>query len=234
MEDKKYELVPETVTKFYSKPMYRIRALKDFSDVKKGDLGGYVESEYNLSQRGNCWVYDDSIVGLGSKIVGNAVIKGHSTVTRYSEVSDHAIVEGGSHIDESSFILGQSRVFKSMIMGRSAVIRKSIINEGCLVTGGSFINDSRLGPNINVSNGAVIRFDIESNEDYVVYSSPVSYGRSLTASTKKDIWSCEPLADTAEKLRAYLFEDEVLAEDDEYLRWYDSIVAFHKNYFNIK
>lgn len=232
--DKKYELVPETVTKFYSKPMYRIRALKDFSDVKKGDLGGYVESYYNLSQIGNCWIYDDSIVGLGSKIVGNAVIKGHSTVTRYSEVSDHAIVEGGSHIDESSFILGQSRVFKSMVMGRSAVTRKSIINEGCLVTNGSFITDSRLGPGINVSNGAVIRFDIESNEDYVVYSSPVSYGRSLTASTKKDIWSCEPLAETAEKLRAYLFEDDVLAEDDPYLQWYDSIVAFHKNYFNIK
>lgn len=50
MEDKKYELVPETVKEFYSKPMYRIRALKDFSDVKKGDLGGYVESEDNLSQ----------------------------------------------------------------------------------------------------------------------------------------------------------------------------------------
>lgn len=234
MEDKKYELVPETVTKFYNRPMYRIRALKDFSDVKKGDLGGYVESGYNLRQYGNCWIYDDSIVGLGSRIVGNAVVKGHSTVTRYSEVSDDAIVEGGSHIGESSFILGQSRVFKSMVMGRSAVIRKSIINEGCLITDGSFINDSRLGPKINVSNGAVIRFDIESSEDYVVYSSPVSYGRSLTASTKKDIWSCEPLADTAEKLRAYLFRDEVLKEDDEYLRWYDSIVAFHKNYFNIK
>lgn len=214
--------------------MYRIRALKDFSDVKKGDLGGYVESEYNLSQYGNCWIYDDSIVGLGSKVVGNAVVKGHSTITRYSEVSDYAVVEGGSHIDESSFILGQSRVFKSMVMGRSAVIRKSTIDEGCLITDGSFINDSRLGPKINVGNSAVIRFDIESTEDYVVYSSPVSYGRSLTASTKADIWSCEPLAETAEKLRAYLIEDEVLAEDDEYLRWYDSIVAFHKNYFNIK
>ena len=234
MEDKKYELVPETSVKFYFRPMYRIRALRDFSDVKKGDLGGYVESEDNLRQIGNCWIYDDSIVGLGSKIVGNGVIKGHSTVIRYSEVSDHAIVEGGSHIDESSFILGQSRVFKSMVMGRSAVIRKSIINEGCLVTNGSLIDDSRLGPGINVSNGAIIRFDIESNEDYAVYSLPLSYGRYLTASTKKDIWSCLPHTDTAEKLRAYLIEDEILEEDDEYLRWYDSIVAFHKNYFNIK
>lgn len=73
--DKKYELVPETITEFYCRPMYRIRALKDFSDVKKGDLGGYVESEYNLSQTGNCWIYDDSIVGLGARIIDNAMLK---------------------------------------------------------------------------------------------------------------------------------------------------------------
>lgn len=34
--------------------------------------------------------------------------------------------------------------------------------------------------------------------------------------------------------RAYLIDDLIAEEDDEYLRWFDSIVAFHKNYFNIK
>lgn len=82
MEDKKYELVPETVTKLYGRSMYRIRALKDFSDVKKGDLGGYVESEENLSQEGNCWIYDNSIVGLGGKVTGNAIVKDVSVVVR--------------------------------------------------------------------------------------------------------------------------------------------------------
>ena len=36
--------------------LYRIEALKDFRDVKKGDLGGWAESEKNLSQHGNAWV----------------------------------------------------------------------------------------------------------------------------------------------------------------------------------
>jgi conserved hypothetical protein len=214
--------------------MYRIRALKDFSDVKKGDLGGYVESEYNLSQFGNCWIYDDSIVGLGSKVTNNATVKNFSRVIRYSEVLGNAIIEKDSIINNASVIMDQSRVIHSIVMDGSYVSGNSTVNSGCLVIDSSVMNNSVVGSNINVTNGAIIRFDIEKSEDYVVYKAPMSYGRHLTASTKKDIWSCEPLAGTAEKVREYIAEDEFLEEDDEYLRWYDSIVAFHKNYFNIK
>lgn len=115
MEDKKYELVPETVTKFYSKSMYRIRALKDFFDVKKGDLGGYVESEENLSQTGNCWIYDNSIVGLGARVIDNAIVKDRSIVINGSEISDDAIVEKYSIIDKSSVVHDQSRVINSLL-----------------------------------------------------------------------------------------------------------------------
>lgn len=44
--------------------LHRIRALQDIGkDVKKGDLGGYVESESNLSfePKDNAWLFDDSI-----------------------------------------------------------------------------------------------------------------------------------------------------------------------------
>ena len=42
--------------------LYRIRALKDFSNVNSGDLGGYVGDCENLSQYGDAWVYDDARV----------------------------------------------------------------------------------------------------------------------------------------------------------------------------
>ena len=42
--------------------LYRIRALKQFGDVRKGELGGYIEHEGNLSQTGFSWVYDNSMV----------------------------------------------------------------------------------------------------------------------------------------------------------------------------
>ena len=38
--------------------LYRPKALKDFKDVKKGDLGGYVVNYYNLRQEGDSWIYN--------------------------------------------------------------------------------------------------------------------------------------------------------------------------------
>ena len=49
----KYELTDETI-KIAGLILHRIKALNDFSDVHKGDLGGYIESEDNLSSKGNC------------------------------------------------------------------------------------------------------------------------------------------------------------------------------------
>ena len=53
MEENKYELTDETFWLLTHK-LHRIKALKDFGDVKKGDLGGWIEKESNLSQDGNC------------------------------------------------------------------------------------------------------------------------------------------------------------------------------------
>ena len=44
MDEKKYKLTNETIT-FLGKVLRRIEALKDFADVKKGDKGGFIESE---------------------------------------------------------------------------------------------------------------------------------------------------------------------------------------------
>lgn len=54
MENKKYELTD--ITKEYmGRTLHRIKALRDVDvSVKAGDLGGWVESEDNLSQVGEC------------------------------------------------------------------------------------------------------------------------------------------------------------------------------------
>ena len=42
--EKKFQLTTETKV-FDGVTLYRIQALRDFSNVKKGDLGGWVEKE---------------------------------------------------------------------------------------------------------------------------------------------------------------------------------------------
>ena len=71
--EKKYKLTEET-TNMGNRTLYRIEALRDFSDVKKGDKGGFVEKEDNLSQSGDCWIYDDAMVYGKARVLDNAEI----------------------------------------------------------------------------------------------------------------------------------------------------------------
>ena len=85
---KKYELTDETI-EVYGTALHRIKALKDFGNVKKGELGGYVESERNLSQEGNCWVYGNAWVCGNAEVCGNAdyiTIKGLGSVCRNTTI----------------------------------------------------------------------------------------------------------------------------------------------------
>lgn len=68
--DKKYELLKDDYVKVGERTAYRIKVLKDFGNVKKGDLGGYIEKEENLSHDRNAWVFENA------KVYDSAVIKG--------------------------------------------------------------------------------------------------------------------------------------------------------------
>ena len=62
MTNKKYEFVDgDTITTPSGKTLRRIRALVAIGlSVAAGDLGGYIESEKNLSTSGNAWVSGDA------------------------------------------------------------------------------------------------------------------------------------------------------------------------------
>ena len=72
----KYELIEQEDTH-----LYRIKALKDFGNVKAGDLGGYVESKKNLSQEGDAWVSGNARVYDNARVFGNAWVSGNARVS---------------------------------------------------------------------------------------------------------------------------------------------------------
>ena len=78
--EKKYKLLENDTVTVGGRTLYRIEALRDFADVKKGDKGGYVESEDNLSQKDDCWVSDDAVVSGSAWVSGNAVVSGKGDV----------------------------------------------------------------------------------------------------------------------------------------------------------
>ena len=89
--NKKYELTDITM-EYSGRILYRIRALKDFADVKAGDLGGWVSSEYNLSQYDNCWVYDNAMCMDRSRMYGDSAMYDYSKMYNYSTMYDSSIM----------------------------------------------------------------------------------------------------------------------------------------------
>ena len=68
---KKYELTSEKKV-INGVELHQIKALKSFGNIKEGDLGGWIESEKNLSQYGGAWVGGNAMVYGDATVGGNA------------------------------------------------------------------------------------------------------------------------------------------------------------------
>ena len=79
---KKYEIITDQNDENYG----HIRALTDFGDVKKGDIGGKIDSYANLSQEDNCWVYHNAQVRGNARVYDDAKVFNNAEVCRNDEV----------------------------------------------------------------------------------------------------------------------------------------------------
>ena len=109
--------------------VYRIKALRDIgSDVKKGDLGGYIESEKNLSIDGDCWVYDNACVFEDARVLKNAKVKDESIIAGHAIITDNAITEQESCIFGYTMIGGNVRTtFMFRIYSPTVFLGNSIL-----------------------------------------------------------------------------------------------------------
>ena len=137
--EKKYELTDDTYTR-NGHTRYRIRALKDFGKIKAGDLGGYVESEDNLSHEGTCWVHNDACILENAKVYGDAQVYGEARVygnaqvfenariCEYAEVFERAKVYGKAIVSSEAWIGGNAKVYgDAQIWGNAGVYDKASV-----------------------------------------------------------------------------------------------------------
>ncbi len=122
---KKYELIKGSSKKVCGQRVYRIRALKDFGRVKKGYVGGFVHSEFNLSHFGTCWAWGDSVVTHNARLLDDAQIFGRTWMIEDAVVGDKASIKDGVVIRGSARIGGNAEI--------SGIV---------LVTGRAFISDN--------------------------------------------------------------------------------------------
>jgi hypothetical protein len=85
METRKYRLTEETM-EWCGHTLHRIEALKDFGNVKAGDKGGFIESEKNLSQDDDAWVYRDVWYCREARVYREACVYGEACVSGSARV----------------------------------------------------------------------------------------------------------------------------------------------------
>ena len=116
--EKKYKLTNETIN-VAGYTLHRIKALRDFGNVKAGDLGGFVKTESNLSHEGNCWVYDNACVFEQARVYGQARVFGQAKVLGEAWVSGQGEVLGEAWVSGQAEVYGEARVSGDMYISNN-------------------------------------------------------------------------------------------------------------------
>ncbi|MBG6025917.1 transferase [Proteus columbae] len=137
--------------------LFRIRR------IPSGTLGGWIESENNLSQKGDCFIFDDAMVFGDAKITGNTVVKNSAQVYGNAIVKDNSSILGNTKIYGNAFISGNAQV-----SGSAVVYDNASIMDNAQVSGNAAIYDNAvIKQQAKVSENAIIRgyAQIEENAD---------------------------------------------------------------------
>lgn len=116
----KYEFVPGSELEITpGTTLKRIRAVIAIAahGVAVGDLGGYLESEANLSHEGDAWVGDDAWAFSDGRISGNALISGHAMVGGRARVSGRARISDDAQVGGCAAVSGHESVTMQWSLG---------------------------------------------------------------------------------------------------------------------
>lgn len=123
MSQKKYEITEITHPKYPW--LHRIRARCQVNEqVGPGALGGYVQTEDNLSQDGTCWIYDqaicceEAVVEDDGRMFDGTVARGSALISGDARMFERAVAEGNS-----SFFSGELK--EDARLSGNAVVNRS-------------------------------------------------------------------------------------------------------------
>ena len=155
---KKYVKLRDDKIKIDGTTLYRIVAVENFGDVRAGELGGYIQTVKNLSQEGNCWVYDKAIVkdyafvGDDATVRGNSMICGNALVVHKAQISGNAVICNGARIYGNAKVCQHGYVEdKASVYDNAVISGNAIISENAIVCGDAKI----FGPHIISENGFI-------------------------------------------------------------------------------
>ena len=233
--EKKYILDNTDTITLEGANLKRIIALRNFGDVRAGQKGGYVESEDNLSQNGDCWIYDDAkvynhaTIRGHAKVFNSAVVKGDACVYEYarvyncSSIVDHAIVGGEARITGNAKVCGHASVsHMAQITDRAEITQYAEVGgevwmQGCAIIKGY----AKVGGKTVIKGNAVV----ENIGDYITFKNWWSSGRFFTWTKSNNKWAVGCFYGTGKELieKAYKDSEKSGREYERVVKYVESI-----------
>lgn len=248
-DNKKYELTDDVRALYTGETVHRIRALRDFGNVKKGELGGYVESEFNLSHEGNAWVYGTAKVFNRARVIENGKVLQNAIVYGQATVSKNAVVDNNAQVSDRAILTDFASVSGHAVVCERAIIKEyaNLFGRAC-VSGEAVVGKlSHVGGGTYVSGKAEIAVDTQT--PLMIHASIC--GNALILS-QNDIITVGPIGSRADTLIAYRSKNhediELIAglfhgtlDEFIHLRWknnlyleqYQATISFIKQFFKI-
>ena len=221
---KKYKLTDETIN-LNGVTLYRIEALKYFGEIKKGDKGGFIESENNLAHEGDAWVSDNAHVYGNACVFDNSQVYGNAFVSGYAQVYGDAFVYGNAWLYDNTRVCGYARVADN-----ARVYGDANVCDDSSVFGSALVYD-----NAHVYGDALVRgyacvcgdAEISNKSDYIVFQNWWSSGRYFTWTRSNNMWSVGCFHGTGEELIKKAYKDSELSgrEYERGVRYVESILA---------
>ena len=196
---RKYILLKNESIQHNGHTLYRIQSVKSFDGVDVGDKGGYVESESNLSQDDNCWLYNDA------KSYGNAIVRGNAVMCHNSEACDDAVVEGNVSVRFNVKIRGHSCVCDNVVLSGNVDISSNVqITDEVQIYG----NDITISDGVCISEFAAIFENVKlSGSAYI--NGHTNIGGNVKISGKTTIGGNSFIADDVN-----IFGDTIIAAEE--------------------
>lgn len=246
-------ILPEGEMGIVEIKLYRIQALKTFTKSGKcgpvihvGELGGYVETEDNLSQQGSCWIFDKAKIKDSGRVLDDAYVYDNAMVSR------NAIVRGRSVMRGYCFVTNKSVIIDSTLEGNVIVNGHSTIHSGAYLYGEIGVDESDIGDLVNLigrisvkksritapielSGDYELNFDVSDPHSVIGYNIGMPGGRlfaikNIVASKVEDKWSTRDFVGTGEELIDFIRD----SDDEQRINYVRSIVDNHLNFFKLK
>lgn len=186
MANVKYEITDIAHKKYPF--LHRVRALCDIGkDVKAGDLGGFVESDSNLSfaPGDNAWIFNDAIAAGESYVDKGAVLRERAIVCGHAYVSHGAELTGDAKAEDDAYIRGAALSQCARASGSSMILQSPTTKAAPTLSGNCVVYGKVMG-DVMLAGAVVVISDETISNDSLDTLSIDDRGRHIIRDPSRD------------------------------------------------